>query len=210
MSFIVENSGGEFERCPPGMHLARCYRIIDLGTQRSEFKGQVKFQRKVMIGWEVLGTDDNGQPLRMKDGRPFSIFRNYTLAWNDKANLRIHLQAWRGRPFSQEELRRFDLKNVLGAYCMLNVIEREGQNGAMHSNISGVTPVPGMIKQAGLPPPVNANQIFTIANPDMEVFNSLSDNLKGKIQGSPEWQKRSAPPQEKADYDDSMDDSIPF
>jgi hypothetical protein len=210
MSFIVENTGGDFERCPPGMHLARCYRIIDLGTQKKEYKGQVKFMRQVMIGWEILGTDDNGQPLRMKDGRPFAIFRNYTLAWNDKANLRIHLQSWRGKPFSQEELRRFDLKNVLGAFCMLNVIEREGQNGTVHSNISGVTPVPGMIKQAGLPPPVNANQIFTIANPDMEVFNSLSDNLKNKITGSPEWQKRSAPAKEKADFDDSMDDSIPF
>jgi len=210
MSFIVENTGGDFERCPPGMHLARCYRIIDLGTQKKEYKGQVKFLRQVMIGWEILGTDDNGQPLRMKDGRPFAIFRNYTLAWNDKANLRIHLQSWRGKPFSQEELRRFDLKNVLGAFCMLNVIEREGQNGTVHSNISGVTPVPGMIKQAGLPPPVNANQIFTIANPDMEVFESLSDNLKGKIQGSPEWQKRSTPAKEKADFDDSMDDSIPF
>lgn len=210
MSFIVENTGGDFERCPPGMHLARCYRIIDLGTQKKEYKGQVKFLRQVMIGWEILGTDDSGKPLRAKDGRPFAIFRNYTLAWNDKANLRIHLQSWRGKPFSQEELRRFDLKNVLGAYCMLNVIEREGQNGTVHSNISGVTPVPGMIKQAGLPQPVNANQIFTIANPDMEVFNSLSDNLKNKITGSPEWQKRSAPANEKADYDDSMDDNIPF
>ena len=209
MSFIVENTGGDFERCPPGMHLARCYRIIDLGTQKKEYKGQVKFLRQVMIGWEILGTDDSGQPLRMKDGRPFAIFRNYTLAWNDKANLRIHLQSWRGKPFSQEELRRFDLKNILGAFCMLNVIEREGQNGTVHSNISGVTPVPGMIKQAGLPAPVNQNEMFTIANPDMAVFERFSDNLKTKITSSPEWQKRSAP-QKRADYDDSPDDSIPF
>jgi hypothetical protein len=33
MSFVVEDKGGEFERCPSGMHLARCYRIIDLGTR---------------------------------------------------------------------------------------------------------------------------------------------------------------------------------
>ena len=42
MSFIVENtsSGGDFKPVPAGLHLARCYRIIDLGTQRSEFDGQ--------------------------------------------------------------------------------------------------------------------------------------------------------------------------
>lgn len=33
--FYVEDSGGkDFVPVPPGLHLARCYRIIDLGTQR--------------------------------------------------------------------------------------------------------------------------------------------------------------------------------
>ena len=44
MSFYVEDKGGNFERCPSGMHLARCYRIIDLGTQKSEYMGQVGYQ----------------------------------------------------------------------------------------------------------------------------------------------------------------------
>ena len=51
MSFIVEDKGGDFERCPSGMHLGRCYRIIDLGTQKSEYMGQVKYLHKVMLGW---------------------------------------------------------------------------------------------------------------------------------------------------------------
>lgn len=210
MSFFVENTSGDFERVQPGLHLARCYRVVDLGTQKSEYQGQVKFQRKVQLGWEILGTDESGQLIRMKDGRPFAIFRNYTLAWNDAANLRKHLQEWRGKPFTQEELRRFDLKNILGAYCMLNIIDREGQDKKIRSNVAGVTPVPGMIKQAGLPAPVNKAELFVIADPDMEVFNGFSEYLKNKIQGSPEWQKRTVPPQEKADYDDSPDDAVPF
>ena len=63
MSFIVEDRGGNFERCPPGMHLARCYRIIDLGTQKSEYMGQVKYLHKIMIGWEIHGEEENGKPL---------------------------------------------------------------------------------------------------------------------------------------------------
>jgi hypothetical protein len=189
MSFYVEDKGGNFERCPPGMHLSRCYRIVDLGTQKSEYLGQVKFLHKIMLAWEVFCTDDAGKPVSMKDGRPFGIFKNYTLSWAEKANMRIDLQSWRGRPFTQEEQKKFDLKNVLGAFCMLNIIERAGQNGNTYSNVDSITPVPGVIKQAGLPEGVNKAEIFNLAEPDMALFNSFSDNLKKKIEASPEWSK---------------------
>jgi len=217
MSFFVEDKGG-FEVTPSGMHLARCYRIVDVGTQKSEYKGQVKFLHKIMIGWEILSTDEQGQPVRMKDGRPFAMFKNYTMSWSEKATLRGDLQSWRGKPFTQEELRRFDLKTVLGAYCMLNVIERAGNDGKMYVNVAGVSPVPAMIKQAGLPPAVNKNEIFNLSEPDMELFESFSDNLKNKIKSSPEGQKlfggASAPAAggSQAPANDGMtdDDDIPF
>lgn len=213
MSFIVEDRGGNFERCPPGMHLARCYRIIDLGTQKSEYMGQVKYLHKIMLGWEIHGTNDSGQPLKMNDGRPFAIFKNYTLSWSDKANLRLDLQSWRGKPFTQEEMRRFDLKNILGAWCMLNVIERPGNDGKIYTNVNGVTPVPSMIKQNGLPQAVNANEIFNLSEPDMKMFETFSENLKTKIKASPEWQKLDqvgsvTPGQSREPGED--DDQIPF
>lgn len=190
MSFYVEDKGGNFERCPPGMHLARCYRIIDLGTQKTEYMGQTKYLHKIMIGWEIHGMKDDGTKLAMNDGRPFAIFKNYTLSWSEKANLRLDLQSWRGKPFTQEEMRRFDLKNVLGAWCMLNIIERPSKTGNnIYSNVDGVTPVPAMIKQNGLPAAVNANEIFNLTEPDMDLYSKFSDNLKAKIASSPEWEK---------------------
>jgi len=189
MSFFVEDKGGNFERCPPGMHLARCYRIMDLGTQKSEYMGQTKYLHKIMIGWELHGVDESGKPLTMFDGRPFAIFKNYTLSWSEKANLRLDLQSWRGKPFSQEEMRKFDLKNVLGAWCMLNVIERQGQNGNTYSNVDSVSPVPTIIKQNGLPNPVNKNEMFNLQEPDWALFETFSDNLKQKIINSPEFEK---------------------
>jgi len=189
MSFIVEDKGGNFERCPSGMHLGRCYRIVDLGTQKSEYMGQVKYLHKIMLGWEIHGTDDSGKPLKMMDGRPFAIFKNYTLSWSEKANLRLDLQSWRGKAFTQEEMRKFDLKNILGAWCMLNVIDRAGQNGNTYANVDGVTPVPAIIKQSGLPQAVNKNELFNLQEPDMAIFETFSDNLKTKITASPEWEK---------------------
>lgn len=214
MSFFVEDKGGDFERCPSGMHLGRCYRIIDLGTQKSEYMGQVKYLHKVMLGWELHGTNDAGEPLKMKDGRPFAIFKNYTLSWSEKANLRLDLQSWRGKQFSQEEMRRFDLKTVLGVWCMLNIIDRVGNDGKTYTNVNGITPVPSVIKQAGLPAPVNKNEMFNLQDPDWTMFETFSDNLKKKIIASPEFEKAkggsaaqsSAPASEYPD----QDDDIPF
>jgi len=214
MSFYVEDKGGNFERCPPGMHLARCYRIIDLGTQKSEYMGQTKYLHKVMLGWEIHGTDDAGKPLLMKDNRPFAIFKNYTLSWSEKANLRLDLQSWRGRPFTQEEMRKFDLKNVLGAFCMLNIIERPGNDGKTYTNVNGVTPVPAIIKQNGLPEGVNKLELFNLQEPDMAMFETFSDNLKAKISSSPEWErlqsKQSPAAAAQPAAADVEDDDIPF
>lgn len=215
MSFIVEDKGGNFERCPSGMHLARCYRIVDLGTQKSEYMGQVKYLHKIMLGWEIHGTDDNGKLLNMMDGRPFAIFKNYTLSWSEKANLRLDLQSWRGKAFTQEEMRKFDLKNILGAWCMLNVIERAGQNGNTYANVDGVTPVPSIIKQSGLPQAVNKNELFNLQDPDMALFEAFSDNLKTKITSSPEWEKLQgktpeAPKAHQGSPEVGVDDDIPF
>lgn len=211
MSLYAQSSGGNFELCPAGVHLARCYRIVDLGTQKTEYMGQVKHLHKVMLAWEIHGTDENGDKILMNDGRPFAIFKNYTLSWSEKANLRLDLQAWRGKPFSKEEMQKFDLKNVLGAWCMLNVIHREGTTGKTYANVGGITPVPSVIKHAGLPDKVNKDELFTIENPDMSMFNSFSDNLKEKISNSPEWKKSQGAAQPKAPVaEEEFDEEIPF
>jgi hypothetical protein len=213
MAFYVEESGGAFESCPPGMHLARCYRIVDLGTQKSEYMGQVKFLHKIMLGWEIHTTKDDGTTLKMRDGRPFAMFKNYTLSWSEKANLRLDLQSWRGKPFTQEEMRRFDLETILGAWCLLNVIERPGKDGKTYVNIDTVTPVPQMMKKAGLPEGVNKIEMFNLDNPNWDMFETFSDNLKQKIIACPEFAKAkggNVTTSSVPSIDDDMDSDIPF
>ena len=219
MSFFVENTGGkEFKMVPPGTHLARCYRIVDLGTQVSIWEGQQKYLRKVMIGWEIHSEEDNGAPLLTDEGEPLAMFKNYTMSWSENANLRKDLQGWRGSPWSDAEANRFDLKNILGQWCMLNVIHKPGKDNKVYANVAGITPVPGMIKKAGLPQGVNKLQVFRLADPDWEVFETFSKGLKAKIEGSPEYralknrpapQQAAAPAGGDSGFDD-MSDDIPF
>ncbi len=218
MSFIVENTApsSDFKTVPAGLHLARCYRIIDLGTQRSEYEGQEKHQRKIMLGWELHGKDDEGNELVTDRGDPLAIFKNYTLSWNDKANLRIDLQNWRNKPFTDTEMRRFDIQTILGAWCMLTVIQRPGKTGKNYANVKAVAPVPSVIKSAGLPPAVNVNQVFRIAEPDYELYETFGKGLKAMIEESPEWQalqgRKPAPTPVKAPSSgfDDMEDDLPF
>jgi hypothetical protein len=209
MSFIVEsNQERNFKNVPVGSHLGRCYRIIDLGSQKSEYMGEVKVQRKIMLGWELFGDDDNGQPLTTDDGKPMGIFKNYTLSWSENANLRKDLQAWRGKPWTDSEARRFDLKTILGSFGMLNVVHRE-VNGKTYANVAGISPVPSIIKTAGLPKAINKNQLFVITEPDMDLFETFGEGLKNKITNTPEWAMQKGKVSAVNSFEE-MPDDIPF
>lgn len=208
---LIAKDSGDFVSVSPGMHLARCYRIIDLGTQRSEYMGVEKYQPRVMIQFEVHGEDDRGNPLQTTDGRPLSIAKSFTLTLAEKSTLRKDLQMWRGRDFTADELRGFELKNVLGAWAMLTVTQTES-NGKTYTNIAGINPVPVNIKKAGLPEGINELQIFSIEEPDMAIFDSFSENLKKKISTSPEWQKSQGTSQSSTPTFNTtgLDDDVPF
>jgi hypothetical protein len=183
-----------------------------MGTQPSEFQGQVKHLQKVMLQFEVHGEDDNGKPLVTAKGEPMSISKNFTLSLSEKATMRKDLQAWRGRDFTPEELRGFELKNVLGAWAMITASKAVGNNGKEYTNIVSINPVPVAIKRGGLPEGFNKLAMFVISNPDMELFETFGNGLKEKITSSPEWRARSsqpAPGSTGSGFDD-MDDDIPF
>ena len=210
---LVAKDSGDFISVPPGMHLARCYRIIDQGTQKTEFNGEEKYQRKVMIQFEIHSEDDAGKPLVTSDGKPLSIAKTFTLTLSENSNLRKDLQMWRGREFTAQELRGFELKNVLGAWAMLSVIHKES-GGKVYSNIAAINPVPRAMKEAGLPKGSNELKMFDIEEPDMALFDTFSENLKNKITSSPEWREREGTSEEKpggASFDtNGLDDDIPF
>jgi hypothetical protein len=53
------------------------------------------------------------------------VSKFYTLSLSDKANLRKDLESWRGKQFTDAELEGFELKNLVGANCYLNLVETD-------------------------------------------------------------------------------------
>lgn len=183
MSLTASDKGGaDFEITPEGQYVARCFKIIDLGTQTTTGQFGTKEQHKVMISWELLDSE-----VQMADGRPYSVTQFYTVSLHEKSKLRADLESWRGKKFTTDELMGFDLSNVLGAYCMIQVVHVKN-NDKTYANVQTI-----MAYKGTKPQPVNPDVVFDIDNPDMEVFNGMSDNMKAKIMSAPEWQQLPAP-----------------
>ena len=210
MAFIATDSGGgNFKRVPPGAYIGRCYSLVDLGTQLTTGQYGEKLQHKLRIGWELFGEDEEGKPLTIDvDGKemPLTITKGYTVSLHEKSGLRRDLAAWRGKDFTDEEAKGFDVSKLIGAYCMVNVTTSE-TNGKTYSNVAGLTPLPGALKNSK-PAPVHEPVVFDLDKPDMKVFNTFHEKLQEAIKRSPEWGKFTKIGSQGSGFDDMPNDSF--
>jgi hypothetical protein len=139
MGTKVSNTGGsDFTPVPAGLHRAICIAYIDLGTQEGHKyqSTEVVWKPKVVIMFE---TPDE---LLEIDGekKPYNVCKFYTKSLSPKATLTHDLESWRGKAFTAEELKGFDLDAILGAACQINVVQ-EVRNGKTYSNLANVLPL---------------------------------------------------------------------
>jgi hypothetical protein len=200
-----------FKLPPSGSHLGRLYRILDLGTQKVEWQGAIKMQRKLMFSFELHGEDNDGQALTTNDGKPLMISKRYTMSLGEQSTLRKDLESWRGKKFTAEELLGFDLNVLLGKFAMCNVTHND-REGKTYANLSGLSQVPAALKKMPEPIGVNELMIFSLDAFDQAKFDSLSDGLKDIIKKSAEW--RGTNGEEEANKSVAMatldDDTMPF
>lgn len=131
---IVKRNGGNFTPAPAGTWAAVCVDIVDLGMVQG-FQG--KAQHKVKLVWQI--EEDRA------DGKPFQVQKRYTPSLHEKASLRKDLEAWRGRAFTEEELDGWDLDNVIGAGCLLCVVQ-VAKNNETYANIQSLMKLPKSMK----------------------------------------------------------------
>lgn len=121
------NSSGNFQPAPDGMHQAVLVDVIDEGEKETPWGKK----HKVCLVWEIDAPMDNG--------RRFTVRKYYTASLNEKGNLRKDLKGWFGRDLNAEELKRFDLENLLGRPCSLFVEQSESAEGKVYANVKIVS-----------------------------------------------------------------------
>lgn len=208
MAINATNTQTQRELIPAGNYIARCYQMIELGTIKEIVLGKEKILPKVRIGWELptelkVFKEENGE-------QPLVISKEFTLSTAEKANLRIALKSWRGKDFTEEEAKCFDITTIVGVPCMLNIIHKPSKDGTrVYEEISGVTPIP---KGVTCPAQINNTFILSYDNFDFNKFNNLPDFIKNKMQTSVEFANIQNPNHKEINNisNENIDDDLPF
>ena len=184
MSLTVSESGSKsFPLLPEGSYVAICNMLVDLGMRYNEtYKNST---RKVRIGFELPEEriEVNGESV------PRNIGSTYTASLNEKSILRRDLASWRGRDFTAAELEEFNLRNIVGAPCLIQVIHKE-RNGNKYVNIASIMSLPkGMAKPQLSEPPL----VYDIDEDDPAMVNGFPEWLKNMIVKSESYQQRINP-----------------
>lgn len=186
MGLITKNEAGEKGVTSTVTHVARCYGIIDLGTQYSDKFG--RWANKIMFQFELPAD-------LTEDGRPSIISEKYTLSLNDKANLRKDLESWLGRPVTATEKRDgFALGWMLGAACLLSILHG-GNAEKVYAYVAGVMSVP---EGTPVPEAVNPVVLYNTEKGEDTVYAKLPEWVKDLIQQSREFKADQEPAETKA------------
>lgn len=189
----------ETTKYPPiseGIHMGICIAVIDLGEQYDELYDKVS--RKVLITWEL--TDEN----IMIDGEslPRNISKEFTLSLNEKSNLRKALESWRGKAFTDQEMEGFDLINILGTACQLQITHNV-KGDRTYSNICNIMAMPKGIQVAA---PQTDPYCFDMSEPDYEqMMNNLPEWIADKVKKSETYKKA-----HNTDFTDIPVEDMPF
>lgn len=191
-------SAPENSSIPPieaGAYPAVCIGIIDIGEQYN--KAYDNYARKCIFQFEIPSETI------VIDGeeKPRIISETYTASLGEKATLRKTLESWRGREFTQDELMCFDLENVLGAPCMLNIVHKENSKGSKFAKITAITRLPKGFEVST----ETEKKIYSLNDADaLEKLETLPEWIQNRIKESNNYTALTAT------FTEIEDESLPF
>lgn len=170
-----------------GTYPAVCIGVVDLGQQHSEKFNT--YSERVLLIWEIPS-----QTVEVDgEAKPRWLSQDYAATLNEKGNLAKMLISWRGKTFTEEELSDsgagFNLTQMLGAGCLLQVIVEEKESGT-YNKITSVIGLP-----VGMPPvpPVSELMAFDMDAWDEAVLAKLPEWIQEKIMKSMQYHKQHTP-----------------
>ena len=165
----------------PGVYMAVCVGVIDLGEQYSEM--YKNYSNKVKFVWALPGEtiEIDGKTEERQLSREFAV------ATKKNSKLRTFLGGWNSKNYSDEEFMELDLFDQIGKSCQLNVVLNDTGE---YANVDSVMPLP-----KGFPAPETKTAFFTwdMDAWDDAVFEKLPAWTQEQIKKSTQYQKEHAP-----------------
>ena len=165
----------------PGVYMAVCVGVVDLGEQYSEmFK---TYSNRVKFVWalpsETIEIDGKQEERQLS--------KEFAISTSKKAGLRAFLESWNGKTYTDDDFSELDLFDQLGKACQLQVVLNETKE---YSNVANLMPLP-----KGMPAPVSQTAFFTwdMDHFDEDAFKKLPAWTQEQIKKSTQYQKEHAP-----------------
>lgn len=165
----------------PGVYMAVCVGVVDLGEQYSEL--YKSYSNKVKFVWalpsETIEVDGKTEERQLS--------REFSVATKKTGKLRTFLSSWNSKNYSDEEFMELDLFDQIGKACQLNVVLNDT---CEYANVDSVIPIP-----KGFPEPTSKTAFFTwdMDAWDDAVFEKLPAWTQDQIKKSTQYQKNHAP-----------------
>jgi len=168
----------------PDVYPAYLVQIIDLGLQpQKPYKGQEKPPiNRLWVTYEladVFMIDENGVEQEDRPRWVSEEFAFYDLG-ADKA-----ISTQRYRAFDPDEVHGGDWSMILGEAANIQIVNNESK-GKVYTNVGSAAPISAR-KKTGMPELKNTPVLFSLDEPDLEVFNNLPEFLQEKIKGNLEF-----------------------
>lgn len=180
-------NGSKIPLMEPGTYPARLSQVVDMGVQKQrEYKGEAKEDRhEINLTYEFVeefipdddGNEQKDKPYWLSERMPF-----YSLeAERAKSTARYYA-------LDPKEEVDGDFTKLVGFPCMVTVVEsKPNKDGRTFNNITGVSPM--VAKMASkLPDLVHPPKVFTLDDPDIEVFQSLPKWLQERVKENVDYE----------------------
>lgn len=118
----------DFVAAPAGLHGAVLCDVTDLGELPTPWGPKPKIE----LRWQIEAVNQN-------NGKRFLVSKRYNNSQAPSSNLRLDLESWRNKKFSDDEMERFDLEALLGKNCQLQIMHNT-KDGTTYANVNTVLP----------------------------------------------------------------------
>lgn len=170
----------------PGTYFAVCIGAVDLGEQETTYNNKTRYANQLQIIFELpselIEIDGEEQPRQLS--------RRFSVSLSTKSNLRKFIETWYGKKFTDDAIREFDTRELLGKPAMLSVVLSEDGN---YANIASAAALP-----KGMEAPKAKSELidFDVEEWDDEAFQKLPEWLQELIKKSTQYKSNHLPEDE--------------
>ncbi len=170
----------------PGTYFAVCIGAVDLGEQETTYNNKTRYTNQLQIIFELpselIEIDGEEQPRQLS--------RRFAVSLSTKSNLRKFIETWYGKKFTDDAIREFDTRELLGKPAMLSVVLSEDGN---YANIASAAALP-----KGMEAPKAKSELidFDVEDWDDEAFQKLPEWLQELIKKSTQYKSDHLPEDE--------------